>query len=268
MVACLSVFGMICLLAPVPQLAAHALGGALLPRQTVQASSAVGTRIGGEALDGPSVAPSDRSEACNVIITNSTINSTLSRLYAGHNGSWTAEPSVATEVSGMFLTVCDTPTFQSLVTTWGSLNASLGFEFSSSGPQVVNFSISWEAWDSGTLYANLESWQGNIPNGTVTGPFLSRSDDLPVYGPPTPQEAIPESTALLAVVGAVMGCGAIGALLVSRSRQNPRGTLDMELAGDAPTDAPGTDAQGAARQSLGDEADAESTSESALEEIF
>jgi hypothetical protein len=125
--------------------------------------------------------------ACSSLITNSTINSSIAYLYSSENGSWPPQSAIAAEVSDLFQTVCATGTFQSLVSAWGGSNVSFGFVATTAGPQVVNFSISWTVWQSGTLYADSESWQGNIPEGTVAGPFFSHTLFVPSYGSPVGQ---------------------------------------------------------------------------------
>jgi hypothetical protein len=133
------------------------------------------------------VSDSSAAVSCSAILPNATINASvraaLTTVLAGL-GDGSRVASVENTVIIFFWQVCGTPTFISLVDTWGAANVTLDFSVNSvSGLYFANFSVLWSNWDSGIDYVYQEWWAGNLTSDVLSGPYEENGQAGPTYGP-------------------------------------------------------------------------------------
>lgn len=119
---------------------------------------------------------------------NSYINSVYSEATnaSAHVSAWISQTCIDTDMWSIYTTVNSSSTFQSLVSTWGSLNATLEVQYGNqTGIQNATFAVAWSAI-SGAVNTSYETvWTGDIGSGAAPaqGPLAPCPGVSQVLGP-------------------------------------------------------------------------------------
>jgi hypothetical protein len=197
----------------------------------------------------------NESSECSSLVSNSSLGATYSQIYKGlpngqgnggtggnesREANQSAYPGVTAgtnQLISAWVALCDSGSFVALYDQWGSFNFTEGTALLSNGYFEVSFGFVY--WASCASPANVSSsgcewfttWNVNLTNGHVDGPFTVKNTALPGGEPPA-QSRGRNSTLSIAglqgseAYGAIAAIGlagiALGVLIVARVRGKSR----------------------------------------------
>ena len=123
------------------------------------------------------------SEDCISELSTAMISSSVAPMLvtpSSQNSSRSHQPSqpmsmqsaVVSEVSRMAAAVCMSAAFSSLASRIGTAHPGLELQASGGGVNWANFTLTWQTQAGGTTTAHEAVWSGNLPAGTLVGPYI------------------------------------------------------------------------------------------------